>query len=156
MKYSYLLLLAFVLPACQGDTLNWVQVNAEIQQKFPDVIHISIDELNAKDNTNILLVDVREDEEYAVSHIPGALNLKNPKTIAKLAVQSGKDIVVYCSVGYRSAIMAKELKNLGVKNVVNLQGSLFAWANHGLPLVNQSGSTRKVHPYDEYWGRLLE
>lgn len=156
MKYSYLLLLVFVLTACQSDTLNWDQVNAEIQQKFPSVKHISIDELNTRDDKNILLIDVREDEEYAVSHIPGALNLKNPKTIAKLAVQSRKDIVVYCSVGYRSAIMANELKNLGVKNVVNLEGSIFAWANDGLPLVNQSGSTRKVHHYDDYWGQLLE
>lgn len=156
MRFSYLPLLVFVLSACQDNTPNWDQVNTEIQLKFPDVKHISIDELNAGDNINILLVDVRDDEEYEVSHIPGALNLKNPKTIAKLAEQSGKDIVVYCSVGYRSAIMANELNNIGVKNVVNLQGSLFAWANDGLPLVNQSGNTHEVHPYDEYWGRLLE
>ncbi len=156
MKYSYLVLLVLVLPACQGDTLNWDQVNAEIQQKFPDIKQISIDELNAKDNKNILLIDVREDNEYAVSHIPGAININNPKTIAKLAVQSSKDVIVYCSVGYRSAIMAKELENLGITNVANLKGSLFAWANDGLPLVNQSGSTREVHPYDEHWGQLLK
>ena len=156
MKYNYLILLVFMLPACQGDTLNWDKVNAEIQQKFPDVKHISIDELNAKDNKTILLIDVREEEEFAVSHIPGALNLKNPKMIAKLAAQSRKDVVVYCSVGYRSAIMAKELNKHGITNVANLEGSIFVWANAGLPLVDQYGNTRKVHPYDEHWGQLLD
>jgi rhodanese-related sulfurtransferase len=155
MKYKYLLLLFLLLGACQRDTLNWEQLNTEIKQTFPAVEHISIDELSANNNKNTFLVDVRADEEYAVSHIPGALNLTNPKTIAKLAQQSKKNVVVYCSVGYRSAIMANELKKLGITNVKNLEGSIFAWANAGLPLINQSGNTREVHPYDEYWGQLL-
>jgi 3-mercaptopyruvate sulfurtransferase SseA len=51
--------------------------------------------------------------------------------------------------------MAQELEKLGVNNVVNLKGSIFAWADAGLPLVNQAGTTRAVHSFDKHWGQLL-
>lgn len=156
MKYSLLILLVLSLAACEQDKLNWRDINAEIQQKFPEVERITINELNAKDLTDVILIDVRKKEEFAVSHLAGAINLTDPFDIAGLASETEKDVVVYCSVGYRSAAVVHELKNLGIKNAINLEGSIFAWSNAGLPLVNQSGSTRDVHPYDEYWGQLLD
>ena len=51
--------------------------------------------------------------------------------------------------------MARELHKRGFKNVSNLEGSIFAWANAGLPLENKNGVTKKVHGYDESWGKLL-
>jgi rhodanese-related sulfurtransferase len=156
MKYSLLLLMVLSLVACDQDKLNWDDINLEIQQKFPSVERITIDELKAKDLTEIILIDVRKKEEFVVSHIPGAVNLTDPFDIAELVSESEKDVVVYCSVGYRSAAVVHELKNLGVHNTTNLEGSIFAWANADLPLVNQTGSTQSVHPYDDYWGQLLD
>ena len=48
----------------------------------------------------------------------------------------------------------KEGKNLTVSN---LEGSIFRWSGEGRPLVDPKGkSTRLVHPYNPYWGRLLD
>ncbi len=156
MKQLFLILIIFTLAACEQDGLIWADLNAEIQEKFPDVERISVSELKAKNLKDVILVDVRKQEEFAVSHIPSAVNLEDPFDIADLASQSDKSIVVYCSVGYRSAAVVQELNNLGITNATNLEGSLFEWANEGLPLVNEAGNTREVHPYDEYWGQLLD
>lgn len=156
MKKFFLILLIFSLAACEQDGLNWADVNAEIQEKFPKVERISVSALKTKNLQDVILVDVRKKEEFAVSHIPGAVNLEDPFDIADLASQSDKNIVVYCSVGYRSAAVVHELSNLGITNATNLEGSIFEWANKDLPLVNEAGSTRDVHPYDEYWGQLLD
>ena len=155
MQHKLLLFLILSLLGYQSHALDWDQVNTKIESKFPSVENISIQQLYTKDPAEILLIDVREDEEYAVSHIPGAQNVTEPKAIAALALQEKKNVVVYCSVGYRSAKIAQELEKLGVKNVVNLEGSIFAWANAGFPLVNQAGTTRTVHSFNEHWGQLL-
>jgi len=156
MKRFFLFLLICNLAACEQGGLNWADVNAEIQEKFPKVERISVSELKTKDLKDLILVDVRKNEEFAVSHIPGAVNLEDPFDIAELASQSDKHIIIYCSVGYRSAAVVHELNNLGITNATNLEGSIFEWANEDLPLVNEAGSTRDVHPYDEFWGQLLE
>jgi rhodanese-related sulfurtransferase len=156
MKYSLLIFLILSLVACEQNELNWNDVNAEIQEKFPTVERITVKELNAKDLTDIILVDVRKEAEYEISHIPGAINLADPFDIAALASETNKDVVVYCSVGYRSAAVVHELKNLGINNATNLEGSIFEWANEDLPLINKRGSTHDVHPYDDYWGQLLD
>lgn len=156
MKPFYTLILICCLIACEQDGLNWDDVNVEIQRKFPDVERLSVKELSTKDLKDVILVDVRKKEEFAVSHIPGAVNLVDPFDIAELASQSEKEMVVYCSVGYRSAAVVHELNNLGIKTAKNLQGSIFEWANNDLPLIDKNGSTRNIHPYDDYWGQLLE
>lgn len=156
MKQLPLYLLILILPGCQYESLNWEQVNAGIQQQYPDIKHISINDFMAIRDTDTLLIDVREPEEYAISHISGAQNISDAAAIVGLALQTQKNIVVYCSIGYRSAVMAQKLKKRGIHNVTNLQGSIFAWANADLPLVNKAGSTLAVHPYDDYWGQLLD
>lgn len=104
----------------------------------------------------MILVDVREPEEYTVSRIEGATNMQSAEDIRGEFANVEKSIVLYCSVGYRSGDLASRLRRNGMENVYNLRGSIFKWANEGLPLVNDSGETSYVHPYDEYWGELLE
>jgi rhodanese-related sulfurtransferase len=65
-------------------------------------------------------------------------------------------IVVYCSAGYRSSRVSRWLGRQGFTNVRNLEGSLFAWANEGRPMVSETGAAKEVHPYNEFWGRLLK
>ena len=156
MKQLFLVLLIIGLAACEQDQLNWVDVNEEIHKKFPMVERISVSELKTKDLNDVLLIDVRKKEEFAVSRIPGAINLEDPLDIAELASESDKNIIVYCSVGYRSAAVVDQLNKLGVTNARNLEGSIFEWANKDLPLINKTGSTHDVHPYNDYWGQLLD
>jgi hypothetical protein len=65
-------------------------------------------------------------------------------------------IVVYCSVGYRSARIAERLREQGFTNASNLEGSIFRWANEGRPVYRDSTEVDAVHPYDRTWGTLLD
>ncbi|UJR78626.1 rhodanese-like domain-containing protein [Sandaracinus amylolyticus] len=89
-----------------------------------------------------LVIDVRSEDEIAVSTIPGARRMG--------ALPSDRDVVVYCSVGARSAVIAERFPNAR-----NLRGGIFAWANESRPLVRDGARTNEVHRYDSLWGMLL-
>ena len=117
----------------------------------------------------LLLLDVREPAEFAVSHIPGAINVSPSAHTSSNAVRAiiasakahsgASEVVCYCSVGVRSsqlalAISAVEPRLVG--HVHNLDGSIFRWANQGRQLVGTSGHpTATVHPYSSMWSRLV-
>lgn len=130
---------------------------AGLKTKFPDVAQISPTELEAMHPRPVLL-DVRTEKEFAVSHLPSAIRAKEDSInqLKQMGIGSDAPIVVYCSVGYRSSVLAQQLQAAGFRNVRNLKGSIFAWAHAGLPLENAEGSTSGVHPYNLLWGRLLE
>ena len=145
------------------ETLNWTEVTRDIRNTFPDVKQLQTAELqswltNSKGKPAIL-IDARRKEEFHVSHISGAKNIPyNSKDPLKFLTNIKPDnpIVVYCSVGYRSSILARKLQTLGFKDVHNLEGSIFKWANEGRQLVQDHTIVHKVHPYNTHWGRLLE
>ena len=143
----------------QGPT--WGEIERRIAAEFPSVRHISTTELDAwmKDASRPqpTLLDAREPEEYAVSHLPGAIRVSPSATADQLlpGLDKNKPIVVYCSVGYRSASLSKRLQEGGFSHVSNLDGSIFRWANEGRRLVSDDGTADVVHPYDERWGQLL-
>ncbi len=145
---------------CSQD-LKWSAVNRMIAADFPDVPTLTTDSLAARlaDSTapRPLLLDARSAEEYAVSHLPGARRVSpTPDSIAGLDTLSrDRPIVVYCSVGYRSARVTTHLRSQGFSNVRNLEGSLFRWANEGRPVVRNGTPVQAVHPYDATWGTLL-
>lgn len=64
-----------------------------------------------------------------------------------------KDVVCYCSIGYRSSILANRIKAIGAGNASNLEGSMFKWANEGREIVDDGGTaTYFVHPYNWLFG----
>lgn len=144
-----------------GQQQTWKLVDKMIDSDFPDVQHISTDSLAAllADTTlpAPLILDVRKPEEYAVSHLPGAVRVDPDATDFSFldTVDSGRTIVAYCSVGYRSSELAKRMEEAGILNVVNLRGSIFQWANQGLPVYRDGEEVKAVHPYDRVWGVLL-
>jgi rhodanese-related sulfurtransferase len=103
-----------------------------------------------------LLLDIREHQEYALSHIPSAQQL-SPAAVAAFAQAQAKLlkpeglIVVYCSVGVRSARAAQVFTAAGFTQVKNLSGAIFQWANEGRAL---AGGTH-VHPFDAFWAQQL-
>lgn len=146
---------------CSQD-LKWSAVNRMIAADFPDVPTLTTDSLatHLADSTapRPLLLDARSPEEYAVSHLPGARRVDpNADTIAGLDTLSrDRPIVVYCSVGYRSARVTAQLRDQGFPEARNLKGSIFRWANEGRPLVRNDTPVEAVHPYDTTWGTLLD
>lgn len=144
-----------------SQSLSWQAVHRLIETRYPDVPTLTTDSLATQldDSTGKrpLLLDARAPEEYAVSHLRGARRV-NPTAEAYPALDTlSRDtpIVVYCSVGYRSAGVAKRLGQQGFSNVANLMGSIFQWANEGRPVYRRRERVSAVHPYDAAWGRLL-
>ena len=127
--------------ACRTAPTDLTELREQVRTDYPTVRQISTAALTA----DVILVDVRTPAEYAVSHLPGARSglTDLPPTSA---------IVVYCSVGYRSAQSAQQLQAAGYTHVANLDGGIFQWANEGRPL---AGSP-KVHPYNHHWARYLK
>ena len=118
---------------------------------------MSVNELlNNKDK--FIIFDAREKAEFDVSHIPDAIylgysdfNVSRIKNIPK-----EKNIVIYCSIGYRSEKIGEKLLRLGYKNVYNLYGSIFEWANEKYPLVSSNGKTTyTVHSYNKSWSKWV-
>jgi len=132
---------------------TWEQVNTTIDRKYPSVNSINVTKLKTflDQGKFFVLIDVRE-EEFAVSHLPTAVNIQNPT-----AVHYPKDtpIVVYCSVGVRSANFAVKLHDFGFTSILNLRGSIFAWGNKSYPLFRGNTAVSVVHPYNKNWGKLL-
>ena len=126
-----------------------------IKWKFDDVRHITADELSSwmedENRTAPVLLDVRREEEFAVSHLPNAQRISPDTDGEALKPYLGKPVVVYCAVGYRSAKMARRIQTFGHTNVFNLEGAIFAWATEGNAL--EGGD--KVHPYSPFGRRML-
>jgi rhodanese-related sulfurtransferase len=106
---------------------------------------------------NTILLDAREPEEFAISHIKGAVSVGfdhfDPAKWRFLPQNS--PIVVYCSVGYRSEKITEQLLAAGYSNVSNLYGGIFEWINEGLVVENDIGATNRVHAYSPAWGIWL-
>lgn len=111
--------------------------------------------VNAKD---AYLIDVREKNEYKVSHIensiqinPGSTNTKQLKDLDK-----NKLIIVYCSVGARSQAYGEILLKKGFNNVVNMYGGMFYWANSEYPMVDSNGTpTLLIHGFNKEWSKWV-
>ncbi|NQT93279.1 MAG: rhodanese-like domain-containing protein [Lentisphaerae bacterium] len=161
-----LLLLAATLatfPGCAGaDTNSWKHIAGQVRSQFPSVRNISTRQLarmlNARRKKTVVLLDVRQPEEFAVSHLRGARRAVTGKEALAVLSDVAKEtrIVAYCSVGYRSAQLAQTLHAAGYTNIVNLQGSIFKWANEGRPVYRGNTKVKTVHPYDLVWGQLLK
>lgn len=108
--------------------------------------------------TTYTLLDARELNEYAVSHlynaIPVGYNSFGINALANLPKTT--PILVYCSVGYRSEKVTEKIIAAGYTNVQNLYGGIFEWVNAGQPVTNLLGSTTNVHPYNSTWGIWLK
>ena len=138
------------------------QMKQLVRSRFPEVKQLSTAELAVwlADTNRVppLLLDVRAEAEFAVSHLPGARRVEPKATSAELlpTLPKGRPVVVYCSVGYRSSELATRLLRAGQTNVVNLEGSIFQWANEGRALEAAAKPVTRVHPYNEKFGRLLK
>jgi len=142
---------------------TWDSMTQTIRKRFPAVRQLPVQDLalwlaNTNKSRDLLLIDVRRPEEFAVSQLRGARNLITVAEVRAAVASTAQPIVVYCSVGYRSSALAEKLQKAGLTNVFNLEGSIFAWANEGRPVYRGANEVRpaRVHPFDEKWGQLLK
>jgi len=105
-----------------------------------------------------VILDARTETEYSVSHLAGAVRIDPYRPLLRplAGLPIDTPIVVYASVGYRSARVAAWLQAQGYTDVQNLEGGIFRWANEEQPIFTQNAPTTQVHPYQERWGLMLE
>ncbi len=85
----------------------------------------------------LVLIDVREDNEWTAGHATGAMHLGKgiiERDIESKVPQKGATLVLYCGGGYRSALAADALQQMGYTNAISLDGGWRAWQQAGLPV----------------------
>ncbi|HEY4878844.1 MAG TPA: rhodanese-like domain-containing protein [Candidatus Acidoferrales bacterium] len=86
----------------------------------------------------MILVDVREESEWARGHIPNALHLGKgiiERDIEKAIPEKAAVIVLYCGGGFRSALAADNLQKMGYSNVISMDGGWREWTQAGFPTI---------------------
>ena len=95
--------------------------------------------------TGAYLLDVREDDEWAAGHAPGAHHLPMMQVPARMAeIPTDSDVVVVCRSGGRSGQVVSYLAQNGWDNVRNLDGGMQSWAASGREVVTESGQPARV------------
>lgn len=102
---------------------------------------ISVDEVYQlhQKGGDLQLVDVREEDEFAASHIPFSQllplsQLRDPQVIDRLALDKNKAVYLVCRSGRRSASACEIFSAAGFQKLYNVQGGVLAWGEQGLPL----------------------
>ncbi len=85
-----------------------------------------------------LLVDVREESEFAKDHLPGAIHLGKgviERDIEARVPDLNAEMILYCGGGFRSALAADNLQKMGYGNVISMDGGIRDWREKNYPLV---------------------
>jgi len=85
-----------------------------------------------------LLIDVREESEYAKDHLSGAIHLGKgiiERDIEERVPDQNATMILYCGGGFRSALAADNLQKMGYKRVISMDGGIRGWREKGFPLV---------------------
>ena len=113
-------------------------------------------------NPDILIVDVREPDEYDAMHIAGSLNVPRgilesaceweyEETEPELVRAREREIIVVCRSGYRSVLAAHSMQLLGYRDVASLQTGLRGWKDYDQPLVDKGGADVDLDDADRYF-----
>ena len=99
----------------------------------------TVDDVKAKLDTGekFVLVDVREESEYAKDHLPGAVHIGKgviERDIETKVPDTSTPMVLYCGGGFRSALAADALQKMGYTNVISMDGGIRDWRAKQYPL----------------------
>ncbi len=120
-------------------------VKAYVAAAKKQIKTIKLDEFRAlvDENRAGLIVDVREEDEFADGHVPGAINV--PRGLIEFriwkevgfptATDTGRQMTLYCATGGRCALAAKSLQDLGFTNVASVDMKFEDWVKGGNPVV---------------------
>ena len=112
---------------------------ALVQEAKKRVRETDVHDINKrqKQGQSFHLIDVREDNEWNASHLPGAIHLGRgiiERDIEKTIPDHNAEIVLYCGGGFRSALAADNLQKMGYTNVISMDGGFRVWKESGYPL----------------------
>ncbi|MEM9545133.1 MAG: rhodanese-like domain-containing protein [Bacteroidota bacterium] len=162
--YNIAFLFIFVLNFTMAQATDVRCINPEFDQLVDSYLDYSIPVISVGDayesKDNYVFLDTRELEEYTTSHIAGAVHIGyddfDLKQI-KSSIPTDANVIVYCSIGYRSEKIGQILKDNGYLNVLNLYGSIFEWVNQHRPVYSKNGQlSSDIHTYNRKWSKWVE
>ena len=136
MEFIHNNILLVIAAAASGTMLLWSFLGSRVS----GISEIGTLEATRLMNEDALMLDVREDNEWAVGHIPNARHIRLGELSNQLtSLEKFKDqpIVVYCRSGHRSARACALLKKSGYSNANNLAGGIIAWEQANLPITQK-------------------
>jgi len=115
-----------------------------VEDAMTRVREITIEEVRRKQQAgeSFEFVDVREDLEWAQGHADGARHIGRgvlERDIEKLVPDQDREIVLYCGGGFRSALAADNLQEMGYRRVLSMAGGMRGWREKGLPEEKPAG-----------------
>lgn len=148
-RFAFVALLAWAAAPSAADPAM-ARFAAQVESAYPGTPTLEASAFMARDDRErFVLVDARTRTEIAVSRIPGAIL---PEQLP--ALRAGRPVLVYCTVGMRSARTTQALRASGIE-AWNLAGGILGWAAAGGALVDPHGApTRKVHTFGARWNHL--
>ena len=150
----------------QSSTANkaLMKTHVKIIRNYEAVSHIKSDELIAMEPRDYILFDVREKDEFKVSHLRDAIWVDPSITASSFMGRyseeiENKTVILYCSVGVRSSRLAEKLlasdTETKITQIYNLENGIFGWHNESRPLEGRTDRTDYIHPYNRLWGRMV-
>jgi len=143
---------------------RWEQTKDALHRRFPSIRQISADGhdslaewLGKTGEPKPVIIDVRPQAEYDFSRLPGAKHMALSDTPVALGipVATEESLVIYDAVGADSFPVAENLLKSGYARVQVLEGGIFEWANHGLPLEGPQGPQSTVKVGNSKFASLL-
>jgi rhodanese-related sulfurtransferase len=103
------------------------------------VKEVTVDDVKAMTDKgeSFVLVDVREESEFAKDHLPNAVHLGKgviERDIEQRVPDTNTKLVLYCGGGYRSALAADNIQKMGYTNVISMDGGIRGWREKHYPL----------------------
>ena len=146
------ILFVFAFPSCGQQTFD---------EKMTSLYKGTVPLIKAselRNKANSIILDTRSPLEFEISHIKGAMMIDydNFKNADVNDISKDSEVIVYCSVGYRSERIGEKMQKMGFTNVKNLYGGIFDWKNRNLEIVNKNEQpTDSVHTYNKSWSVWL-
>lgn len=110
-----------------------------VEQSRKRIRETTVDEVKKRMDRGdkFIVLDVREDNEFAKDHLPGAVHLSKgiiERDIEEQFPDLNTEMILYCGGGFRSAMAADNLQKMGYTNVISMDGGIRGWRDKSYPL----------------------
>jgi rhodanese-related sulfurtransferase len=141
IKNITILLFAMLFMVCATQSFGGIVQTSDqlVKDAKASIKEVSIDDVKKmlENKEKIIILDVRDKDEFETGYIPGAINLSRGMLefkISTLIPDKDAAIIVYCGIDLRGPLATKTLNEFGYKNAVNINGGLKAWKAAGYPI----------------------
>jgi rhodanese-related sulfurtransferase len=119
-------------------TPRFLQLVNDTRQRIHEV---TVDDVKARmqRGEKFLLIDVREESEWARDHLPGAIHMGKgviERDVEQKVPDASIPMILYCGGGFRSALAADNLQKMGYTQVLSMDGGIRGWREKGYPLAS--------------------